>query len=137
MYNSWHHRLSLVKPTYYPFDRQQEKFYEIDINNDGVICGSYVDSSNGNQYGYLYNGTSFTIIQYPNMTNQVATGINDDLQVAGCYIDSNNVSQMTQESIVQYPLKSKVPRETECSVYTGHLTTPSIKTSTSPCQLWL
>ena len=26
------------------------------------------------------------------MTNQVATGINDDLQVAGCYIDSNNVS---------------------------------------------
>ncbi len=59
------------------------------INNGGMIVGSTSTTSLSSTQGFLYNGTSFTIVSYPNSTSTFLTGINDAGTAAGYYYPSS------------------------------------------------
>src|SRR5919206_362905 len=57
------------------------------INNAGQIAGYYT-ASNGNAYGFLLSGGTYTTIDDPLATGTVPQGINDAGQIVGYYHDS-------------------------------------------------
>jgi probable HAF family extracellular repeat protein len=52
------------------------------------IVGYYEDSS-GQDYSFLYNGGTYTMIDPPGSTSTIADGINDLGQIVGSYYDSS------------------------------------------------
>ena len=51
------------------------------INNYGVIAGYVSDS------GFLYDGSTFTLLNYPGSPDTIADGINDHGQIVGAFYD--------------------------------------------------
>ena len=59
------------------------------INNGGQIVGSYT-ASNGNGYGFLYSGGTYTTIDDPLASGfTAAQGINSTGQIVGYYNDNS------------------------------------------------
>lgn len=62
------------------------------VNNLGHFVGYYQSSLDSHYYGYLYDGQTFTPLQYPGASLTFASGINDNDEIVGGYTDTNNVS---------------------------------------------
>src|ERR1700728_94234 len=61
------------------------------INTSGKIVGNYNDSSN-HFHGFLYDGSGYTIFDYPGSGFTQASDINDAGLIVGEYSDSNGVN---------------------------------------------
>ena len=57
------------------------------INNSGVVCGFFIDSSQVN-HGWLLNAGVFLQLDYPGSTFTQALGLNNRGQVVGTYMDA-------------------------------------------------
>jgi YVTN family beta-propeller protein len=56
--------------------------YTYQVNNFGVIAGTYIDS-NSIPHGFVYNAGTFTAINFPGATNTFVDGINDSGELSG------------------------------------------------------
>jgi probable HAF family extracellular repeat protein len=61
------------------------------INDSGEIAGYFSDSSH-NWHGFLYDGSKFTTLDYPQAAKTFAEGISDSGQVVGYYVDASNAT---------------------------------------------
>lgn len=52
------------------------------INNAGQIVGTYQDSAGG-YHGYIFDGTTYTTVEYPNGTHHYLFGIGPSGQLLG------------------------------------------------------
>ena len=62
-----------------------------DINDNGVIVGSYQTSSGGSATGFLLQNGTLTKIQYPGASGTVATSINAAGHVVGYFYNKSQV----------------------------------------------
>ena len=61
------------------------------INDSGDVVGSYFDVNTFTGYGFLYSGSTYTILDGPTgATSFSASGINDSGEVIGFYSNSSN-----------------------------------------------
>jgi uncharacterized membrane protein len=63
------------------------------INNEGMVCGFYVDGSNVT-HGFLLNAGTLTTLDYPGANFTQALGLNDNGQVVGVYSTANGAPPM-------------------------------------------
>jgi len=62
----------------------------VGINNNNQVVGSYWNSTGTfRPHGYLFDGTGYSQIDYPNAISTRAIGINDFGKVVGSYMDAN------------------------------------------------
>jgi len=61
------------------------------INATGVMVGSFNDSVGSGLHGFIWNGTAFTVLDYPASFGTEAGGINKAGVVVGDYYDLNGV----------------------------------------------
>jgi uncharacterized membrane protein len=61
------------------------------INNSNLIVGVTEDAS-GNKQGFLLDGTTYTLLDFPGAVNTYAAGVNDRDQIVGWYDDANGNS---------------------------------------------
>jgi len=66
-------------------------FVPLDINNNNQLVGSYQDSGNMT-HGFLFDGTNYSSIDFPNALWTETTGINENGQIVGYYGDINNIT---------------------------------------------
>jgi probable HAF family extracellular repeat protein len=59
------------------------------INNLGLVSGFYMTNGGADSFGFLFNGTTLTSLEYPGSTFTQALGVNNDGEVVGTYIDSS------------------------------------------------
>jgi uncharacterized membrane protein len=75
------------------------------INDSGVIVGASVDTSRVGQ-GFIFNGSTYTVIDIPGAVDTYVTGINDQGQIVGWYQESNGTLQAFEASQVPEPTLS-------------------------------
>ena len=63
----------------------------IDINDPGMVVGSYFDHNSSVEHGFLGKGGAFTTLDVPGAIATVPSGVNDRKVVAGSYKDSHQV----------------------------------------------
>ncbi len=62
-----------------------------DINDNGVIVGSYQTTNGGSSTGFVLENGSLTLIQYPGATGTVATSINVAGHIVGYFYNKSQV----------------------------------------------
>jgi uncharacterized membrane protein len=61
------------------------------ISSTGMMVGTYFDGKNGGHHGFIWDGKTFTTLEYPGSFATDAGGINKAGVVVGDYYDSTNV----------------------------------------------
>ena len=79
------------------------------INNHGLIVGHFYQATGSPLQGFIYDGSTYTVINDPNATNgTVVNGINDLGQLVGSYSNSTGTHGFLATPVSAVPIPTTI-----------------------------